>query len=98
MKASFPQNYTAEHLAGKDAEFETTANLVEAPQDVAIDDEFAKSLGMESLDKLKEAMRERLGFEFTGASRQRLKRILLDKLDEATNSIRRRRSSKKNSV
>ncbi|MBN8981804.1 MAG: trigger factor [Rhizobiales bacterium] len=83
VKASFPQNYTAEHLAGKDAEFETTANLVEAPQDVAIDDEFAKSLGMESLDKLKEAMRERLGFEFTGASRQRLKRILLDKLDES---------------
>lgn len=47
-----------------------------------VDDEFAKNLGMESLDKLKEAMRERLVQEFSGASRQRVKRILLDKLDE----------------
>ncbi len=82
VKASFPKNYTAEHLAGKDAEFETTANLIEAPGETTIDDEFAKSLGMESLDKLKEAMRERLVVEFAAASRQRLKRILLDKLDE----------------
>ncbi|MBX9709588.1 MAG: trigger factor, partial [Xanthobacteraceae bacterium] len=43
VKASFPKNYTAENLAGKDAEFETTASLIEAPQDAAIDDEFAKS-------------------------------------------------------
>jgi trigger factor len=83
VKASFPKNYTATHLAGKDAEFETTASLVEAPQDAKIDDEFAKALGMESLDKLKEAMRERLVAEFAGASRQRVKRILLDRLDEA---------------
>lgn len=82
VKASFPKNYTAEHLAGKDAEFETTANLVEAPLESKIDEDFAKSLGMESLDKLKEAMRERLVMEFAGASRQRVKRTLLDKLDE----------------
>jgi trigger factor len=82
VKASFPKNYTAEHLAGKDAEFETTASLIEAPQESKVDDEFAKNLGMESLDKLKEAMRERLVAEFAGASRQRVKRVLLDKLDE----------------
>jgi len=82
VKASFPKNYTAENLAGKDAEFETTASLIEAPQESKVDDEFAKNLGMESLDKLKEAMRERLVAEFAGASRQRVKRILLDKLDE----------------
>ncbi len=82
IKASFPKNYTAEHLAGKDAEFETTASLIEAPQESKVDDEFAKNLGMESLDKLKEAMRERLVAEFAGASRQRVKRVLLDKLDE----------------
>lgn len=83
VKASFPKNYTATNLAGKDAEFETTASLVEAPQESVVDDEFAKNLGMESLDKLKEAMRERLVAEFAGASRQRVKRTLLDKLDEA---------------
>ena len=47
-----------------------------------IDDEFAKSLGLESLDKLKEAARERLKAEFAGAIRQRVKRALLDRLDE----------------
>ncbi|MBN9586248.1 MAG: trigger factor [Afipia sp. 62-7] len=82
VKASFPKNYMAANLAGKDAEFETTASLIEAPQESKVDDEFAKNLGMESLDKLKEAMRERLVAEFAGASRQRVKRTLLDKLDE----------------
>ncbi|PIT04179.1 trigger factor [Bradyrhizobium nitroreducens] len=83
LKVSFPKNYMNEKLAGQPAEFETTATTIEAPQDVAIDDEFAKSLGLESLDKLKEAARERLVAEFAGATRQRVKRALLDRLDEA---------------
>ena len=49
----------------------------------SIDDEFAKTLGLESLDKLKQAMRDRLTGEFAAATRQRVKRTLLDKLDEA---------------
>ena len=83
IKATFPKNYMNAELAGKDAEFETTASLIEAPQDTKIDDEFAKSLGLESLDKLKEAARERLVAEFAGATRQRVKRSLLDRLDES---------------
>lgn len=82
VKASFPANYMAEHLAGKDAEFDVTAKLIEAPREVAIDDEFAKSLGMESLDKLKDAVRDRIKREHDGATRARLKRALLDALDE----------------
>jgi trigger factor len=83
LKVSFPKNYASEKLAGQPAEFETTATLIEAPQDTEIDDEFAKTLGLESLDKLKEAARERLAAEFAGATRQRVKRMLLDRLDEA---------------
>jgi trigger factor len=83
LKVSFPKNYASEKLAGQPAEFETTATLIEAPQDTRIDDEFAKSLGLESLDKLKEAARERLVVEFAGATRQRVKRMLLDRLDES---------------
>jgi trigger factor len=82
LKVSFPKNYASEKLAGQPAEFETTATLIEAPQDTRIDDEFAKTLGLESLEKLKEAARERLVAEFAGASRQRVKRMLLDRLDE----------------
>ena len=82
LKVTFPTNYASDTLAGKAAEFETTASKIESPVDTAIDDEFAKSLGLESLDKLKEAARERLVAEFAGATRQRVKRHLLDRLDE----------------
>ena len=83
VKASFPKNYLTATLAGKDAEFETNAVTIEAPQATTIDDEFAKSLGLESLDKLKDAARARLAAEFSGATRQRVKRALLDRLDES---------------
>ncbi|TAK50006.1 MAG: trigger factor [Xanthobacteraceae bacterium] len=83
VKVTFPVNYGNDTLAGKDAEFETTASLVETPQAVAVDDEFAKTLGLESLDKLKEAVRDRIRREFDTVARQRLKRSLLDLLDEA---------------
>ena len=82
LKVSFPKNYGNANLAGRPAEFETTASLIEAAQEIVIDDEFAKTLGLESLDKLKEAARERLAAEFAGATRQRVKRMLLDRLDE----------------
>jgi trigger factor len=83
LKVAFPKNYASEKLAGQPAEFETTATLIEAPQETVIDDEFAKTLGLESLDKLKQAARERLTVEFAAATRQRVKRMLLDRLDES---------------
>src|SRR5205085_2639239 len=83
LKVSFPKNYASEKLAGQPAEFETMATLIEGPQDTAVNDEFAKTLGLESLDKLKQAARERLVAEFAGATRQRVKRTLLDRLDES---------------
>jgi trigger factor len=83
VQASFPKNYLTATLAGKDAEFETIAVTIEAPQATTIDDAFAKSLGLESLDKLKDAARARLAAEFSGATRQRVKRALLDRLDES---------------
>jgi trigger factor len=82
LQVSFPKNYASDKLAGQPAEFETTATLIEAPQATEFNDEFAKTLGLESLDKLKEAARERLAAEFAGATRQRVKRMLLDRLDE----------------
>ena len=83
LKVSFPKNYASQTLAGQPAGFETTATLIEAPQDTTIDDEFAKSLGLESLEKLKDAARERLSAEYASATRQRVKRLLLDRLDDA---------------
>src|ERR1700712_3732076 len=76
LRVSFPKNYASEKLAGQAAEFETTATLIEAPGETEVNDDFAKTLGLESLDKLKEAARERLVAEFAGATRQRVKRAL----------------------
>jgi trigger factor len=81
VKVTFPVGYANSALAGKDAEFEIVAKAIEAPGQVTIDDAFAKSLGLESLDKLKEAVKARLAQEHAMQSRQRLKRMLLDKLD-----------------
>jgi trigger factor len=82
VKVTFPTNYQAAELAGKEAEFDVTAKSIDAPGTVKIDDEFAKSLGLESLDKLREAVKDRITREHAGMSRQKLKRALLDKLDE----------------
>ena len=78
----FPDDYRATHLAGKNATFAVTVKAVEAPGSVTIDDEFAKTLGVESLAKLKDAVKDRIAREHTLASRQKLKRGLLDQLDE----------------
>jgi len=75
-------NYMAAHLAGKDAEFDVTVKEVEAPGELKIDDELAKGFGMESLEKLKDALREAIGRDFAAQSRRKLKRLLLDALDE----------------
>ena len=82
ITVTFPENYPAAPLAGKEAVFDSTAKSIEAPGVVAIDDEFAKSLGLDSLDKLKTAVRERVQREHDSVSKQRVKRSLFDALDE----------------
>ncbi len=83
LKVTFPPNYGNADLAGKEAEFDTTASLIEAPRPVAINDELAKTLGLDSLEKFKEAVSARIRGEFDAASRTRVKRQLLDQLDAA---------------
>jgi trigger factor len=82
VKVTFPTAYANAALAGKAAEFDVTAKSIEAPGTVTVDDEFAKSLGLDSLDKLRAAVKDRIAREHAGMSRQKLKRALLDKLDE----------------
>ncbi|MEM8650115.1 MAG: trigger factor [Pseudomonadota bacterium] len=84
VKVKFPDEYGATHLAGKDAEFEVTVSLVEKPGKLEIDDEFASKLGMENVEKLREAVQGQLVQQFSGLSRTRVKRQVLDQLDEKT--------------
>ena len=82
VKVAFPADYQAANLAGKDAEFTTTVKEVRAPVDAKADDALAERLGVESLEKLKELLKQNLESQYTGASRFKLKRALLDVLDE----------------
>ncbi|MBK1623707.1 trigger factor [Afifella marina] len=82
IEVTFPEDYPSEKLAGKPATFDVKVKEVAAPQELKLDDEFAQKLGVESLDKLKEAVRAQLESEYGSATRQRVKRQLLDALDE----------------
>ena len=82
VNVTFPENYQAENLAGKDAVFEVKVHEVRAPATPEIDDEFAKGLGLEDLAKLKELVTDQIKNEFGGASRAKAKRNLLDQLDD----------------
>ncbi|MFZ1728233.1 MAG: trigger factor [Albidovulum sp.] len=82
VKVSFPAEYGAKHLAGKEAVFDCTVKAVKAPKAAEVDDDLAKQFGAESLDALKAQVSERLEAEYVGASRQVMKRALLDQLDK----------------
>ncbi|MEQ9261197.1 MAG: trigger factor [Roseovarius sp.] len=82
VTVNFPEEYQAEHLAGKEAEFTCTVKAVKAPAPAAIDDALAETYGAESLDALKEQIKERLEQEYAGAARAVMKRKMLDELDK----------------
>ncbi len=84
VKVSFPDEYGAAHLAGKDAEFDVTVSMIEKPGKLEINDEFASSMGFESVEKLKEAVRGQMEGQYTSFSKSKVKRQVLDLLDEKT--------------
>jgi len=83
VTVTFPEEYQAEHLAGKEAVFSCTIKEVKEPVAAELDDELAKKFGAEDLAALKGQIAERLEAEYAGAARAVLKRGLLDKLDDA---------------
>jgi trigger factor len=81
VDATFPDGYPEARLAGKKARFDITVKEVASPEAPTIDDDFAKVLGLESLEKLRETVKQRLEQDRAAASRLKLKRALLDKLN-----------------
>jgi len=82
LNVTFPENYGAANLAGKAATFETTVQDILSPKAGEADDEMAKSLGLESLQALKDILKTQLQQQYGQASRFKMKRALLDVLDE----------------
>lgn len=83
VKATFPENYHAKDLAGKEALFVTTIKEIREIKKTEINDDFAKKLGAESLEKLKEEIKTHIAKDYENASKMKMKRSLLDALDKA---------------
>lgn len=80
VEVTFPEGYGNEDLAGKPATFDVTVHEVRATKAAEMDDELAKKVGMDSLDALKQAIKDELTRELDGIARTKLKRVLLDQL------------------
>ncbi len=81
VKVTFPEDYQAANLAGKDAVFKTKVHEVQGETEAVMDDDMAKKFGMEDLEALKKALREQMEAELEGQSKMKLKRAILDELD-----------------
>jgi trigger factor len=82
LTVTFPEDYPAEHLAGKQATFDVHVREVAKPGDLKIDDELAKNLGVESAEQLRDIIRKQIESQYGALTRQKVKRQILDALDE----------------
>jgi trigger factor len=80
ITVTFPADYQAENLKGRDATFDIVVKAVKVPGETKVDEDFAKSLGLEGLDQLKGLLRGQLEQETAGQTRTQMKRALLDLL------------------
>ena len=80
LNVTFPEDYNVAYLKGKPATFEVTVTKLQVPKESAIDDAFAKSLGLESLEQLRGLVKDQVEQELNGLTRTHMKRKLLDQL------------------
>ncbi|MDY8110587.1 trigger factor [Fulvimarina sp. 2208YS6-2-32] len=83
VSVTFPADYGAPDLAGKEATFDTVIKAVASPAEIEINDDLAKKLGLESEERLRTVVREQIESQYGQATRQKVKRQILDSLDEA---------------
>ncbi|MGF7146641.1 trigger factor [Sphingomonas zeicaulis] len=83
IEVTFPEDYNAEHLKGKPATFDLVIQAVKTPKETAADDEFAKQLGLEGIDQLRDLIKGQIEQEHNGLTRTHMKRKLLDQLAES---------------
>jgi trigger factor len=83
IKVTFPAEYGAPELAGKDAVFKCTIKEILEFVDKPADDELAKKNNFENLEAMRKAVADRIGQDYARISRSMIKRQLLDKLADA---------------
>ena len=83
LKVTFPDDYPAENLKGKDAEFAIKVKQLKVPGETKADDEFAKQFGLTGIEQLRELLKGQVEQELNGLTRTYMKRKLLDQLAES---------------
>ena len=83
IEVTFPTEYQAAHLAGKAAAFDVKVTEVATAEPIELNDELARNLGLESVERLREIIKGQLESQFGSVTRQKVKRQLLDALDTA---------------
>ncbi len=82
IEVTFPEQYPAQHLAGRMATFDIKVKQVQKPGELVVNDDVAKTLGMESAEKLREVVKSQIESQYGAVTRQKVKRQILDALDE----------------
>ena len=82
LTVTFPDDYPVDTLKGREAVFEVTVNEVRTARESQVDDDFAKGMGLEGLDQLRELLKGQVQQELNGLTRTHMKRKLLDRLAE----------------
>ncbi len=83
VNVTFPEEYPVAYLKGREATFDVTVNEVQSPREMKADDDFAKSMGLEGIDQLRELLKGQVEQELGGLTRTHMKRQLLDQLAAA---------------
>jgi trigger factor len=97
ITVTFPENYSGRTRAGKEATFDITVKVSKS-RVIWKSMTRRRSLGLESLDKLRDIVRSQIESQFGSITRQKVKRQLLDQLTRPTRSTRRRSWSRPNSI
>ena len=80
VNVKFPKEYHAENLAGKAAKFEVKVHEVRKHILPELNDDLAKQVGQESVEKLKEHIRTIISGQYTEAAQRDMRNELLDVL------------------
>jgi trigger factor len=83
LNVTFPEDYPAENLKGRQAVFEATINEVQIARETKLDDDFAQSMGLQGIDQLRGLIKGQVEQELNGLTRTHMKRQLLDQLAES---------------
>ena len=82
VEVTFPEQYGAKELAGREAIFDVDINEIHEPAEAKIDDDFAKELGFDDEKALRDAVKHQLSSDYENQTKLKMKRQLLDVLDE----------------